>query len=95
MAPPDNFDRLLDVAQVLALGLLMWGVRVLMQTRDDVRDIKHTLFGPQGQNGLRGDVSELQASATHADTRTTRLADGLNETRRHVKMPEVDYLRGT
>jgi hypothetical protein len=92
---PDMLDRVLDLAQIISLALVGWGVRVLMQTRDDVRDIKHTLFGPQGTNGLRGTVADVQDQQAVNTTRIVRLADGLNETRRAVQLPERDYLHGT
>lgn len=88
-------DRLLDLVQLASVAGIAHLVRVQMQTRDTVRDIKHTLFGPQGTNGLRGDVTALKDHGPQIDMRVARIADGLNETRRTVQLPEIDYLRGT
>jgi hypothetical protein len=95
MIPPQFLDRLLDLLQIATIAGIGWLVRVQMQTRDDVRDIKHTLFGPQGTNGLRGDMKEAQDEQAAQHTHIVRLADGLNETRRAVQLPERDYLHGT
>lgn len=53
-------------ASLAALGLMF-------SMRDDVRDIKHDLFGKDGDNGMRSEVTDLKARTKALEERNLEL----------------------
>lgn len=63
---PGAADLLAERLVVALLGLVGVGTLALIRTvyslRDEVRDVRGILVGPDGQNGLRSQVHEIRSS---------------------------------
>ncbi len=48
------------VLAAVLVPLVGWAVGLLLRIKEFMERHEHTLYGPGGQNGLRGDVRELR-----------------------------------
>lgn len=62
-----DWGRVLEIGlTVVVIPLIIWNIKTLMEVRT-------TLFGVGGQNGLRSQVRDLEAASSDHDRRLTIL----------------------
>ena len=56
-----DWGRVVEVLLVpVVLGVLFWAVKTLQDVKAGIGELRVTLIGIDGQNGIRGDVKELK-----------------------------------
>ena len=63
-----DWGRVIEALLVpVVLGVLFWGGKTLLDIKASIGELRVTLIGIDGQNGIRGDVKELKARMDHLE----------------------------
>lgn len=65
-------NRLLDAAALIVIGLNAWMIRVTTETRATVAKIQQSLFGEQGDNGIKSSVIDHERRLVECEGYITR-----------------------
>lgn len=60
-APPASSITLESIAMTFCGVVLLWLVKVTIEGRDEIRELKTSLFGINGDNGINGTVKGMKA----------------------------------
>ena len=66
---PDWFRYVSEVAVTILAPMSIWAVKMLVEIRDSQRKMAQTVYGVNGDNGMRSEVTALQQTMNEHETR--------------------------
>lgn len=66
---PDWFRYVSEVAVTVLAPASIWALRMLVEIRSSQRQISQTVYGVNGNNGMRAEVTAMQVSINEHETR--------------------------